>query len=140
MRHWGCPNGHTESRVRDTARDEDGYVVRHRQCAICRAFWTTQEVPIDPDAYWTRAYSRNQARARLFRKEKKVCHRCDATYQCGSYRGHVTSKAHTAVLVDGQRDRAKARRYQRDWKRRHRAYSTISPVTGRIAAVRSSTG
>jgi hypothetical protein len=119
MKPWGCPAGHPESFVRDTARDEDGYVVRHRQCTTCQAFWTTQEVPLAPEAYWTRAYSRNQARLALAHRELRTCTYCGAQYRAGNYRRHIgTSRQHEAALMRKDRDRRHARDYARTWARR----------------------
>lgn len=118
FRDWGCPNGHHESRVKDTARDEDGYFVRYRQCISCGEKWSTQEVPIATKAFWSRAYSRNQARLALAHKEKRTCEKCGGEYRAGSYKRHMLTRKHEQALVDLNRDRITARRYGREWARK----------------------
>ncbi len=120
-REWGCPKcQHPESWVIDTARDQEGYIVRLRRCARCMERWGTQELPLAAGSYWTRAYSRNQARLALTHKKLRACTKCGATYHAGRYLHHASqSRRHEASLMETDRNRVKARHYQREYARKH---------------------
>lgn len=122
-RPWGCPKcHHQESWVIDTARDEEGFIVRLRRCTLCGTRWGSEERQFAASEYWTRAHSRNVARLRQDHAKQRKCTRCGQPYYHGRYMAHVAnSKRHEDALMKIDRDRLKARRYGRQWARRHAA-------------------
>lgn len=122
-RAWGCPKcGHQESRVDDTGRDEDGYVIRNRRCTRCQTTWATEELPIRM-GFWTRAHSRNAARQALNRQRKRICKKCGGAYQYGAFNYHVRLSERHAAAIKPPANRGKretVRNYQREWVRRRR--------------------
>ena len=129
MKPWGCPKcGCIESRVDETSRDSEGYVVRIRKCNSlkgCDGKWETEEVVMAPGSFWGRAEQRNEQRRRRL-AGSKTCHKCGDPYPAGSFLRHVAhSSRHAATLkphANGSTlPRAQWRRYQREWKQRRAA-------------------
>lgn len=91
---WGCPEcGWLESWVEDSARDEDGYMVRLRRCAQCRATWPTEERPISRDVYYARKDSGNRdARRRWWRSTKRRC--CGRIFHGSNFGRHQRTLKH----------------------------------------------
>ena len=119
MKAWGCPHcGSTESRVRDTGHDEDGYVVRLRRCMNCDRYWATEERPISVANFWLRNASKRRAHKAWEHEKTRACQICGVDYKVGWYRMHVfKSNAHERKLAKTDRNRVQARRIGREWAR-----------------------
>ena len=104
IRPWACPKcGSLESWVRDTAHDEDGYIVRRRVCSGCGLQRSTEERVISDDssAFYARAHSRRvyQAVLRNRRKGEVPCRYCGEKYPAGKFSYHVgRSHVHAAAI------------------------------------------
>jgi len=120
FRPWGCPKcKHRDSLVRDTAHDEDHYVVRYRKCTKCGTCWSTEERPIEPSAYWGRSHSRRLAQQAAQHRHTNTCVKCGVIYHRGDYSTHVAhSTVHYASMKPAGRDLIKRRLYGREWARR----------------------
>jgi hypothetical protein len=125
---WRCGCGSLDYWVRDTARDEDGLVVRRRVCTACGAQRSTEERIISdgPGAFYARAASRREMQRRLHNQHKGMvpCRYCGLMYQSGRFGWHVRhSSGHAAAIkvpANGSA-RAKVREYQREYQRRRAA-------------------
>jgi hypothetical protein len=119
---WGCPSCRsTESRVRDTGHDDEGFIVRLRRCLNCNEYWATEERPMSVHAFWARNASKRKAIRNRSHKQVKTCLRCGQLYKTGWYTLHVRfSDKHESMLTPTARNRIQARRISRAWARKHR--------------------
>lgn len=120
-RPWGCPRcGHKVGLVQDTGSDTEGYKVRLRACTECGELWATEETPIAVEAFYARNNARRVREHRYYRDDRRTCRWCGGTYQAGSYRDHCQRQRHIAALKPLNRNRGRARKYQRHWLRQQR--------------------
>lgn len=119
-----CPLcGGSRLDVTRTEHDEDGLVIRIRQCVNCKVGKiATEERRIPLDAFFPRANSHIAGQKALYRKAMRTCRICGGQYRGGSYSFHVATRAHlrhlsTAPTAESRRnERLKAKR--RYWNER----------------------